>query len=450
MKKKTDSQGISPRLLLLAPALVLVAATATSYAGSSSARKSDDSRIFVTAIDGDVDVTMAGKDVSVAPDTTVLLPARIVTGHNGTLGLTQAGTNITVANDTDVEIPAEAVDGNLVARLVQHSGNVFYDVAPRDLGKLRVETPFLVAVIKGTQFNVAVERDRTTISLFEGSLELRLPDDTGVINLDAGEIAIRSLIDDSIRVIGMDDAVALPAPVSPAAYAAADAARSADAQAAVTGVVAAAPPTSNDGAAARAAATVEAVAAVATAPGAKPRDLALSGAFDERPAVARADSPALLNNDVDVGIDLRADDLRGDRGLHLGRDAVVETSVELPGTPAIEVGIANGADLGGAPALELDAGLDASIALDIVVSPDENLVVDTRSLNLALDAAGDVELGVDLGDGDDQGGLDVDLGNDDVDLGLDIDLNLDGNRGSQKPAVPPGRPGGLPVVSPQL
>ena len=60
-------------------------------------------------------------------------------------------------HDTDVEIPAEAVDGNLVARLVQHSGNVFYDVAPRDVGKLRVETPFLVAVIKGTQFNVAVQ-----------------------------------------------------------------------------------------------------------------------------------------------------------------------------------------------------------------------------------------------------------------------------------------------------
>ena len=121
------------------------------------------------------------------------------------LGLTQAGTNITVARDTDVEIPAEAVDGNLVARLVQHRGNVFYDVAHRDVGKLRVETPYLVAVIKGTQFNVAVQEDSTTISLFEGRLEIRTPDGSDVIQLNAGEIAIRSSTDGAIRVLGMNE-----------------------------------------------------------------------------------------------------------------------------------------------------------------------------------------------------------------------------------------------------
>ena len=127
-------------------------------------------RVTVTAVAGVVDVTMAGNTVAVSSNSTVLLPARIVAGHDGNVGLTQAGTNINVANDTDVEIPAEAVDGDLIARLVQHRGNVFYDVAPRDVGKLRVETPLLVAVIKGTQFNVAVQQDSTTISLFEGRL----------------------------------------------------------------------------------------------------------------------------------------------------------------------------------------------------------------------------------------------------------------------------------------
>ena len=88
---------------------------------------------------------------------------------------------------------------------MQHRGNVFYDVAPRDVGKLRVETPLLVAVIKGTQFNVAVQEDSTTISLFEGRLEIRTPDDSDVVQLNAGEIAIRSRADGSIRVVGMDD-----------------------------------------------------------------------------------------------------------------------------------------------------------------------------------------------------------------------------------------------------
>src|SRR5688572_30828881 len=151
------TQAITGTVRILVPILAIVVANA--HGATPAAPAADDSRIAVIAVAGTVDVTMAGQPVAVRRDSTVLLPARIVTGHDGTLGMTQAGTTITVSNDTDIEIPAEAVDGNLVARLVQHQGNVFYDVAPRDLGKLRVETPFLVAVIKGTQFNVAVQAD---------------------------------------------------------------------------------------------------------------------------------------------------------------------------------------------------------------------------------------------------------------------------------------------------
>src|SRR5688572_7387626 len=234
MQKRIDALTSSPRLLRLSPVLLLVVAAASSHAGSSDVRNADGSRISVTAVAGDVDFTMAGNSVTVAPDRTVLLPARIVTGHDGTVGLAQAGTKVSVANDTDVEIPAEAVDGNLIARLVQRRGNVFYDVAPRDLGKLRVETPLLVAVIKGTQFNVAVQPDSTTISLFEGRLEIRTPDDSDVVQLNAGEIAIRSLVDNEIRVVGMDDQ-RVAAPRARAAVAAA-AARSAPSDPTVAGV----------------------------------------------------------------------------------------------------------------------------------------------------------------------------------------------------------------------
>jgi len=148
---------------------------------------------------------MAGSATHVQPNSTVGLPARIVTGDDGMLGLTQAGTNITIASDSDVEIPAEAANGQLIARLVQRRGNVFYNVAHRDVGTLRVETPFLVAVIKGTQFNVAAQADSTTISLFQGRLEIRTPDGSDIIQLNAGEIAIRGNADNSIRVLSMNE-----------------------------------------------------------------------------------------------------------------------------------------------------------------------------------------------------------------------------------------------------
>jgi hypothetical protein len=156
-------------------------------------------------VNGSVSVTMAGSATHVQPNSTVGLPARIVTGDDGMLGLTQAGTNITIASDSDVEIPAEAANGQLIARLVQRRGNVFYNVAHRDVGTLRVETPFLVAVIKGTQFNVAAQADSTTISLFQGRLEIRTPDGSDIIQLNAGEIAIRGNADNSIRVLSMNE-----------------------------------------------------------------------------------------------------------------------------------------------------------------------------------------------------------------------------------------------------
>ena len=104
-------------------ALVLAISAGAALAGSSrSAREPE--RIFVTAVSGSVSVTMAGSSTPVQLDSTVGLPARIVTGDDGMLSLTQAGTNITIAADSDVEIPAEASDGQLIARLVQRRGNV--------------------------------------------------------------------------------------------------------------------------------------------------------------------------------------------------------------------------------------------------------------------------------------------------------------------------------------
>src|SRR5690606_31558706 len=177
--------------------------------------------IVVTERSGDVAITTNGRAHDGGTGSTLALPSRIATGSDGVVALAQDQTRISIAPQSDVEIPADAAEGHLVARLVQRSGNVFYDVQKREAGKLRVETPFLVAVIKGTQFNVAVQGDRTTISLFEGRLEIHTPDDSEIIQLNAGQIAIRSMIDDSIRVIGMNDqALALP-PVNDAAHVAA-------------------------------------------------------------------------------------------------------------------------------------------------------------------------------------------------------------------------------------
>jgi len=317
------------------------------------------------------------------------------------LGITQAGTNITVSNDTDIEIPAEAGDGNLVARLVQHRGNVFYDVAPRDTGKLRVETPLLVAVIKGTQFNVAVQQDSTTISLFEGRLEIRTPDGSEVIELNAGEIAIRSRVDETIRVVGMnDDRVAAARPATGPAV---DARAQLDTPSLnvqggerVVDVAVRTP-----GADSKPSAGLPGGdAVVAISGGLTAANVAVTTSLDA--AVAKVDAGIGANIDlaagrVDVGLDT------GVNVAGVGADIGLDAALDLGGGN-VDVGLDTGVTVGGAGA---DLGLDTAIDLGAGS-------VDLGA-NADLDVGGLVDLGLDAG---------LDLGNGTVDL--DADLNLGG------------------------
>jgi hypothetical protein len=406
----------SSRILRLAPALLLTIFAAGSHAGSNAVRDADGSRISVTSVGGDVDFTMAGSSVQASPNDTLLLPARIVTGHDGNVGLTQAGTNVSVANDSDVEIPAEAVDGNLIARMVQHRGNVFYDVAPRDLGKLRVETPFLVAVIKGTQFNVAVDDQGTTISLFEGSLEIHTPDDSDIIQLNAGEIAIRSLIDDSIRIVGMDDArVEIPAAAPAVAEDSAP-----QSTAAPTDSVAVADDAPAERANASPVAAVEVAKPDAEVANAKP-SIAVNAAVDRATVALSIDDSV-----VDVGRGARADVLGRLDVLEKVGDLKLDAEVGPSVDPGADVRIETDADLRIDAGLDLDNALDTDAGLDLggtldpkpaldldpIVDAGVDLTLDTGSIDVAVDAGGDT---LDLD-------LNIDVGGDEpvVDLELDI------------------------------
>src|SRR6185295_13822757 len=156
--------------------------------------------VVVVSVKGDVQVTMRGTARAVSAGATVELPASVRTGADGAIGLQQGPTTVSVAANTQIEIPASGL-GEPIERVIQPQGSAFYNVGKRLGKKLRVETPYLVAVIKGTQFNVAVQGDGTTVSLFEGQLEVRAPDDSDVVNLNAGEIAIRHATDKTIRVL---------------------------------------------------------------------------------------------------------------------------------------------------------------------------------------------------------------------------------------------------------
>jgi len=183
--------------------LALLLAGAALF-GSPTALAVDSGDIVVVSTKGEVHITMNGAERKVRAGGVLELPASVRTGRDGNIELRQGATTVSVGPDTLLEFPALEKRGAPIDRIVQPRGNAFYNIGKREGRKLRVETPYLVGVIKGTQFNVAAQEDGTTISLFEGLLEVRAADDSDVIDLKAGEIASRKRGDKSISIMKMD------------------------------------------------------------------------------------------------------------------------------------------------------------------------------------------------------------------------------------------------------
>jgi len=198
-----QSLRIASRSALLTLVAALLACVTQSALAATTASRGD---IVVVTVHGTVNATMAGMTVPLSAGAILELPATVRTGADGAVELRQGNSTFAAAGNTELEIPQSAAADGLVERIVQIRGNAFYSIGKRSGTRLRVEAPYLVAVIKGTQFNVAAQEDSTTIALFEGHLEVRASDESDVVDLDAGEIAIRRRNDVSISVLRLNAA----------------------------------------------------------------------------------------------------------------------------------------------------------------------------------------------------------------------------------------------------
>lgn len=175
---------------------------------SPAALALDSGDIVIVSVKGEVHFTVNGDARALRAGGVLEPPASLRTGADGAVELKQGATTVSVGPETQLEFPALEKRGGPIDRVVQPSGNAFYNIGKREGRKLRIETPYLVGVVKGTQFNVAARNDATTISLFEGLLEVRATDDSDVVELNAGQIASRARGAPSIDVMKMDKAPA--------------------------------------------------------------------------------------------------------------------------------------------------------------------------------------------------------------------------------------------------
>jgi hypothetical protein len=120
------------------------------------------------------EVSLTGSDVQQASlkQEDVLKPGDTVrTGRTGRVLLKRGDEMILVSPNSVIGVPAQQKEG-LSTTIKQQAGSILLDVEKRNVKHFEVETPYLAAVVKGTQFRVTVNAGKTTVDVVRGQVEV--------------------------------------------------------------------------------------------------------------------------------------------------------------------------------------------------------------------------------------------------------------------------------------
>lgn len=151
-------------LRALMAALVLGAASAASAA--------DDGVWSVSKASGEVWIATDGAQPASLSKDDALKPGNTIrTGRNGRVLLVRGEETILISPNSVVGLPAEKKEG-LSTTIIQRAGSILLEVEKRNVKHFEVETPYLAAVVKGTQFSVTVGAGSTKVGVLRGQVEV--------------------------------------------------------------------------------------------------------------------------------------------------------------------------------------------------------------------------------------------------------------------------------------
>jgi FecR protein len=149
-----------------------ISAMALVVAATSSASAAEDGMWSVGKSSGEVWITTTGAQPASLNQEEVLKPGDTIrTGRNGRVLLSRGEESILIAPNSVVGVPAEKKEG-LSTTIVQQAGSILLEVEKRNVKHFEVETPYLAAVVKGTQFSVTVNAASTTVEVRRGQVEV--------------------------------------------------------------------------------------------------------------------------------------------------------------------------------------------------------------------------------------------------------------------------------------
>ena len=160
----------------------IIAVATVLLGASSSALAGDDGVWSVSKSSGEVWISSAGAEQASLKQEEVLKPGDAIrTGRNGRVLLVRGEETILIAPNSVIAVPSEKKDG-MSTTILQQAGSILLEVEKRNVKHFEVETPYLAAVVKGTQFRVTVNAVSTSVEVSRGQVE--------VSDFKSGQIAL--------------------------------------------------------------------------------------------------------------------------------------------------------------------------------------------------------------------------------------------------------------------
>ena len=148
---------------------------------ASSAFAADDGVWVVRKFSGEVWTTTGNVQQASLRTDDVLMPGNTIrTGRNGRVLLVRGEESILIAPNSVVGLPSEKKEG-LATTIRQQAGSILLEVEKKNVKHFEVETPYLAAVVKGTQFRVTVSASGAKVDVVRGQVE--------VADFNTGQIA---------------------------------------------------------------------------------------------------------------------------------------------------------------------------------------------------------------------------------------------------------------------
>ena len=136
----------------------------------------------VSKSSGEVWMTTSGvQEASLTNEATLKPGDTIRTGRSGRVLLTRGEETMLVSPNSVIALPEHQKDG-LSTTIIEQAGSVLIQAEKRNVKHFQVETPYLAAVVKGTQFRVSVNAVGSTVEVIEGRVE--------VADFKSGEFAL--------------------------------------------------------------------------------------------------------------------------------------------------------------------------------------------------------------------------------------------------------------------